>query len=129
MTHRIVIAGVPRAGKTTLALATSSLNAAPVRHTDDLLTTHGWSDASATVAEWFDRAGPWVIEGVASARALRKWLLGHDGGRLPVDVVLHMSQPRAPLTDGQARMAKGCLTVWEQVRPVIVARGVCVIEL
>ena len=40
---------------------------------DDLIDTHEWSAASAEVARWLDDEGPWIIEGVAMSRALRKW--------------------------------------------------------
>ena len=117
---RLVIAGVPRAGKTTLA-------GAGARHTDDLIATHKWSDASDVVVTWFDAPGPWIIEGVAAVRALRKWVLGRATGA-PCDRVIWLGSPRVALTPGQAALAKGCMTVWREVRPELLARNVHVEE-
>lgn len=120
---RIVIAGVPRAGKTTLAL--SGDYPGRVLHTDDLIRPHAWSEVSAEAAEWFDEPGPWVIEGVAAVRALRKWLSWHPTGR-PCDRVLWLGTPRHELGKGQSALAKGCWTVWDGIRNEVRARGVLV---
>lgn len=144
---RICIAGGPRTGKTTLAgkiaadivtmecdscgwpaaehgCATPILGRviAPVRHTDDLIHL-GWSEASAAAALWFDEPGPWIVEGVAVPRALRKWLASHPAGK-PCDVVYWLEDPHEELTPGQAAMTKGCATVWEEVADELHARGV-----
>ncbi len=78
-----------------------------------------WSDASQYIADvWFNRRGPWVIEGVATARALRKWF--DDGNREPpCDQVLLFvaAHPGATVTAGQETMAKGVMTVWADVAP------------
>jgi hypothetical protein len=116
---RILIAGGPRTGKTTLS---TSLGIARVRHTDDVMDL-GWSEASAEVATWFDEPGPWVIEGVAVGRALRKWLLANPEGN-PCDVVYYLDAPLLTLTRGQETMAAGCWTVWKEVREQIETRGV-----
>jgi len=122
---RILIGGGPRSGKTTLAKKFESNLGIRARHTDDLIDSHEWSEASAEVAKWLDEPGPLLIEGVAIARALRKWLAGHPHGR-PVDVVYLASQPREELSKGQAVMAAGCATVWRQIRSEVVLRGVSV---
>jgi adenylate kinase family enzyme len=112
---RIVICGAPRSGKTTLA----GLQAL---HTDDLIPL-GWSEASEKVADdWMQRPGPWVIEGVAAARALRKYLAQHPNK--PCDKVIYMPTPRTTPTPGQASMAKGVETVWQQIKGELQARGV-----
>lgn len=116
-TMRIAIAGGPRCGKTTLA---ETLGAA--RHTDDLIE-RGWSEASALTATWFDEPGPWIIEGVAVPRALRKWLAANPEGR-PCDVVHWLGAPRVPLTDGQVSMFKGCAKVWGEIVGELQRRGV-----
>lgn len=144
---RLVIAGVPKAGKTTASMAicgvatTADLTRTPaglsgrfgpgayVRHTDDLIGAslgHGplsWSGVSEVVATWFDATGPWIVEGVAAVRALRKWLAAHPTGA-PCDRVLWLDTPRVALTAGQRRMAAGCRTVWREIEPSLLARGV-----
>ena len=71
---RVAIAGVPKAGKTTL----SAQYGQGVRHTDDLLESHNWHDASTEVARWFNQAD--VVEGVRVPHALRKWLADEAAG-------------------------------------------------
>jgi hypothetical protein len=115
---RILIAGGPRTGKTTLS---TSLGIARVRHTDDVMDL-GWSEASAEVATWFDEPGPWVIEGVAVPRALRKWLAANEGK--PCDVVCWLEHPVEPQSKGQAVMAAGCAKVWSEVADALHERGV-----
>lgn len=135
---RILITGGPRTGKTTLAehLAlggtwTAECGTGPsrtygpgpdcVRHTDDLIaeTAHlgkdGWSEASRLASLWFDGAGPWIIEGVAASRALRKWHEAHPGEPPPVDRVIYLREPHETLTPGQTSMAKGVATVHRQL--------------
>lgn len=121
----ILITGVPRAGKTTLAATMAADSDLPVRHTDDLLKLE-WSEASLTASAWLDEA-PAIIEGVAVPRAVRKWLARSLGK--PADVVFWMGKPRVPLNPGQARMAAGCLTVFRQIIPELLNRGVRIEEL
>lgn len=117
---RLVIAGVPRAGKTTMA---NSYVRPIARHTDDLIGSRPWSEVSVEVATWFDAPGPWIVEGVAAVRALRKWLRTHDTGA-PCDRVIWFDVPRVAPLPGQLVMAKGCRTVWHEIRAELVARGV-----
>lgn len=120
---RVVIVGGPRCGKTTLA-ATLGL---PTRHTDDVIGL-GWSEASAEVATWLDAPGPWCIEGVAAARALRKWLAAHESGA-PCDEIRLLWVPLVERTDGQERMALGIETVWCEISDELIARGVAVVSI
>jgi hypothetical protein len=115
---RIVIAGGPRTGKTTLA---ASLGL-PVLHTDDLISL-GWVAAGAAAAEWLDQPGPWVIEGVTAPRALRRWLKRHPDGA-PCDLIAFLARPAIPRTRGQEAMAKGCAKIFAEIAPVLTARGV-----
>lgn len=120
------MAGGPRCGKTTRALELGRATGAPVRHTDDLVGTHAHGEDSAEVARWFREPGPWVVEGVTAARALRKWLADNPSGT-PCDEVVLMRQPVVGLSPGQATQAKACNTVWEQVAKPLAARGVNVV--
>ncbi|TXH11826.1 MAG: hypothetical protein E6R03_13975 [Hyphomicrobiaceae bacterium] len=119
---RILITGGPRTGKTVLAVKLSIQSGLQVFHTDDLIDV-GWSEASANAAEWMEQPGPWVIEGVSIPRALRKWLAAHPEGK-PADKIIYLSVPRVELSSGQAAMAKGVATVWREVVPELVRRGV-----
>jgi hypothetical protein len=64
-----------------------------------------------------------VIEGVIVPRALRKWLAIHSEGK-PADEVILLQSPKVPISANQARMAKGCDTVWREIEPELVKRGV-----
>lgn len=114
---RIVIVGGPRTGKTTVAKAMPN-----PRHTDDVIDM-GWSAASEHVSYWFNSPGPWTIEGVATARALRKWLTANPTGT-PCDAVRIMDRAVVGRTPGQETMAKGVDTVWREIAPLLLARGV-----
>ena len=98
---RICITGGPRTGKTTLA---ASLGAGmPVTNCDDFIGM-GWSESSAHVATLLERPGPWVIEGVQVARALRKWLAAHVPivtDSRPCDRLIILRTPHVELTPGQ----------------------------
>jgi GTPase SAR1 family protein len=107
---RILIIGGPKTGKTTLANRLGG----NVRSTDDVKDL-GWSEASAEVATWFDEPGPWVIEGVAVPRALRKWMRNNPGQPLPVDKITWLSGAFHPLTTGQQSMTKGIETVMSEI--------------
>ncbi len=118
---RVLVGGGPRVGKTTLAhkLATDGR---AVRCSDEAIDL-GWSEASEHVATWLDTPGPWIVEGVAVARALRKWLALHPEGR-PCDLLLWSSVARADRTPGQVTMGKGCETVLAEIRGELLRRGV-----
>lgn len=123
--QRIVLAGGPKTGKTTAALelaAQLGLEPSQVRHTDDVLCL-GWRQSSEEVSHWFDERAPWIVEGVAAPRALRKWLAAHPTGR-PCDEVWWFAEPKVLTNAGQARMAKGCRTVMRQVLAELRRRGV-----
>lgn len=119
---RIVITGVPRSGKTTM-VPNADL------HTDDLIPM-GWSEASQHIADrWLTRRGPWVIEGVAAVRGLRKWLRQNPHGS-PCDVAVFLGQPFVAYTkDGQLRMARGCAKVWGEIVIELRRRGVYAIAV
>ena len=111
---RVVIGGGPGTGKTTL----SASYACDVVHTDRMIGRTTWESISDHLADWMLRPGPWVVEGVASVRALRK-LLEVYPHRRPCDLVIWCRTPRVPLTARQATMAKGVERTWREVRAVL----------
>lgn len=121
---RIIVIGGPRTGKTTFAKDLSQRLGHPMKHTDDLIGKLDWSGASMYASSWFDAPGPWIVEGVAAVRALRKWLAANDG--IPCDRIYWLSRARLELTPGQAAMAKGCHTVWREILPELRRRGVAI---
>lgn len=126
--RRVVICGGCRTGKSTLAARWSKDHGVPVRASDDLASL-GWSQASEAAALWLERPGPWICEGVAMARALRKWLRSHPDG-LPCDVVVRLARVRVPsLLPGQASMNAGEHKVWSEVEPELRRRGVEIKEM
>lgn len=121
---RILITGGPRTGKTTMAGKLGAELDIPVRHTDDLVGQLSWSEASEEIAKvWLADPRPVIIEGVALPRALRKWLAAHPEGK-PADKIIYLSVPHVRLTDGQVAMTKGVATVWREVVPELLRRGV-----
>ena len=123
--RRIVIAGSPRAGKTTLGTEIAKAMGVLLLSTDSLVGKLDWSAASLEVSTWMDRPGPWCIEGVCAGRALRKALAAHPDVA-PCDEVVYLVHPWVQLTNGQAAMAKGCRTVFDEIRPALDARGVLI---
>lgn len=122
MTKRILICGGPRTGKTTYGKKLAEQMGCKLISTDDFMGL-GWSECSAHVAElMLDSGGPWVIEGVAAVRALRKALDARDGK--VCDEVIWMEHPHEKLTPGQDAMAKGCKTVWHGIDDAVIDRGV-----
>ena len=127
--YRIVVVGGPRRGKSTYVRSLDlpryctdprSLCKEPEDGVtylpEEFAAKERWSDASQYIADtWFAMPGPWVIEGVATARALRKWLAAHD--HPPCDRVVYFAaaHPLAKVTQGQERMALGVETVWRQI--------------
>lgn len=120
---RIVIAGVPRAGKTTLGNRMAAELGHEVMHTDDLVHL-GWSEASAEAATWMlaRLGGSWIVEGVAAIRALRKALASTRDK--PCDKLVWLARPYVEQTDGQRSMGKGAETVLAEIEPDLRARGV-----
>lgn len=124
---RIAIAGGPLSGKSYLAQRLEQIGI-PVSHTDILIETHKWGDDSAEVAQWMLERGPWVIEGVTVARALRKFMERFPD-RKPCDLVVWTNSPVVKRSKGQEAMAKGVDTVFTGIRPVLVARNVQILEV
>lgn len=123
--ERVIIVGGPSMGKSTLAHRLTTHER--VRCTDELVGVLEWSEVSAEVALWIAEPGRWVVEGVATARALRKWLAATPDTQLDVVVVL-MGKPLVELSKGQAAMGKGVATVWNEIAIDVLRRGARVIN-
>ena len=119
---KTAIIGAPKTGKTTLGQQLANEQGCVCRSTDEVMSL-GWSESSLAVSHWFDEDTP-IIEGVAVARALRKWLERNKEGK-PVDTLIVISNPpfESP-TPGQASMGKGIVTVLAEIEPALKARGV-----
>lgn len=123
MVRRIVIIGGPHTGKTTLANRLGAeLGIGNVMHSTDDLIGLGWSEASEAASKWFSDQGDWIIEGVSTARALRKWLRANPGRPLDADVVV-VRDAFTPLLPGQRSMTTGVYTVFNEIEPELKRRG------
>lgn len=127
MSERIVICGVPKAGKTTLAASMGR----PTFHTDDhiALGREGQIVHAVCMLARDDDPDDYpteVFEGVYMAHALRQFLRLFPKGK-PCERVVWMPEPRVPYTlKGQHAMAKGVATVWGQVEAELRRRGAAV---
>ncbi len=101
--RRIAIFGAPKTGKTTLS---STVTDRSVIHSDDWMHL-SWSDASTALVQHCNAVEtPYVVEGVAIPRALRKGLL--------VDAVIQLTKRYEALTPAQNAMSKGLQTVFRE---------------
>lgn len=130
---RIVITGYPNSGKTTLAnmlLLIDSSVAWDLKQTDRLVDGREWSAISSEVAKWMDEPGPWIIEGVAAARAIRKWRANHTPfEKAPLDMFIYMRRELNGYRPGQRAMANGMDTVMTELWKWMIDKDVIVIEL
>jgi len=115
---RLLITGGPKTGKTTLA---NNFKGCPVYHTDDLIEL-GWSEQSRQIMRWLNKPDPWVIEGVAIVRSLRKWLRFNEEG-LPFDHLIYLTRALTDRTTGQNAMDAGTRTIWHEIAPVVSFRA------
>ena len=121
---RLLITGYPGTGKTTMAKKADA--GCLVCHTDSTIPL-GWSESSAEVATWFAQPGPWIIEGVAIPRALRKWLADNETGA-PRDRIMFLTHAYEPLTGRRIAMAKAIDTGLTEISDELRKRGVEILE-
>ncbi len=122
---RVIIAGGPRVGKTTLAA--KACNDHRVRSTDELIHL-GWSGASEAASKWFNAGGRWIVEGVATPRAMRKWFEQNARGT-PCDLAVWLQEEKETTSLQQKKMAHECSMVWAEILPELMARNVVILEL
>jgi len=122
----VVVAGGPRSGKTTLTETLAERTRRQAFKSDDLIGL-GWSEASEAASAWFDAPDPWICEGVAMPRALRKWLAANDGA--PSDLAIWLNGEVEHRVPGQRAMTKGCETVWLEILPELERRGVEILAI
>lgn len=128
--RRVLIAGGPRTGKTTLAKQLATMYQIPeVRCTDDIIRTREWSQASLEVASWLHDDLPYVIEGTVVVRALRRWLLHTRMSDRCADFIFYGSTPFVPVTKDQQRMISGCNTIWNEIRGELATRGIRILSI
>lgn len=117
---RIVIIGAPGTGKTTLGRKLAAELGYPLTSTDDTMAMP-WSEHSAHIAAVILTPGPYVVEGVAAVRALRKAL---DATERPCDRVIYLTHPHADKGAKAAAFGKGIATVWGGIWHRLHAAGV-----
>lgn len=118
--ERIAITGWPKTGKTMLALKMGG-----GRSTDSVMHL-GWSEASLEVSKWFEEPDPGLIEGVAVARALRKYRTRFPHKPPPIDKLIRLTRPHKDLTQEQIAMGKAIDKVLDEIMPWLQAAGVTI---
>lgn len=124
--ERTVIIGGPKSAKTTVATLAAERFKLKARYADSLIGSSDWSGISERVSEWFDAPGSWVVEGVATVRAVRKWLASHPGQAPPFATVVMQGAIQQRGKAHQA-MASGVTTIWNEIQPELEARGAKVV--
>lgn len=131
--RRIVIVGGPKRGKSTMARAfrdehiptfctdPRSLEQEPEDGITYLPEGLDWSGGSQFVADhWLGQPGPWCIEGIASVRALRKFIAGAEDPAAALQgieiILLPVAHPDAEITPKQESTAKAVMTIWRGIR-------------
>jgi hypothetical protein len=109
---KILIIGGPRGGKTTRAKELSRKHGIPIQHFDTYISKYEWSEMSDQIAKWLDEPGPWIKEGVAGSRGLRKWL--RKNKKLPDFEIVVLNEPKIKLTQGQDRMHKNHTKIMQE---------------
>jgi hypothetical protein len=134
--RRIVVAGVPKSGKTTFVetILQSDLGSAlmglgrptlTVHHSDDLIDLD-WSSQSLAAMRWLDEPGPWICEGVTMIRALRKWTAVDTNWilRKPCDTLYWFGTHATDVTRRQRALGNNCQGIFDEVAPYLISSGV-----
>lgn len=124
--ERTVIVAGPKAGKTTVATIAAERFKIKARYGDSLIGTADWPAMSERVAEWFETPGKWVIEGVVTVRAIRKWLAANPDTKPPF-AVLVLQNAIQQRGKAHASMAASVTTIWNEIQPELEARGAKVV--
>jgi broad-specificity NMP kinase len=119
---RIIITGFPKTGKITLANQLGRKYNVPIKSTDSLVD-RSWSDMSCEIANWINEPAPWIIEGNAVVRGLRKWIKIKQQKRLDGVSIFLMTHTNSLYSSGQMALAKAIRTIWEQIRMDLADRG------
>jgi adenylate kinase family enzyme len=125
---KVVIIGVPRSGKTTLASAQEEYKSDTLIHTDSLLGSEKleWSQRSERIVDWMDAYDDYIIEGCDAVRGLRKYMKTYPDEK-PCDVVVWMDTPRDELSKHQTAFGKGCFKIFNELLPRLSELGVQVV--
>lgn len=124
---RICIIGGPRTGKTTLAAELGGIEGVALISADDHIGL-GWSEDSRHLADLMrDTPAPWVAEGVAVVRAIRK-RFEVDRDPKPCDVIILLTKPWVPLNKGQRSMTKGHETIWADIVARVKRAGIIILR-
>lgn len=127
---RLLITGAPRTGKTTMAIELTEPGMAGRHYCTDPQDHHAvpagvsgtpvgleWSECSLWIAQhWLELPGPWVIEGVAVPRALRKWHALHPDAPPPCDKLVVLVECHEPLGKRQLKMSQDLHGVLDELR-------------
>ncbi len=110
---KILIIGGPKGGKTTHARKLSQEHGIPIEHFDYHIGKYQWSELSDKISDWLSEPGPWIMEGVAGVRGLRKWL--RKNKREPDFEIIVLNKPHIKLSPGQDRMHKNHTKILNEV--------------
>jgi hypothetical protein len=113
VSERVVITGVPRSGKTTLALALAKPTL-PVLYGDG--------------KDWLNAPGPWIIEGDTIPTTLRSWLMANGNGK-PCDRVFWLAEPKVTLSAAERASQQDLEALWREVGGLLRQRGVTIEEV
>lgn len=127
---RIAICGGPRTGKSTFASKLArelgidlfSTGKKALVATDNFMGV-GWENVPRLVMERLSELDDWILEGTQATRVLRYWYKAAPE-TLRLDRVHFFDRPWVIRNGGQNAMAKGVQTIWREVRPELLKRGV-----
>lgn len=107
---KIVICGIPKSGKSTLALGLSTLTGYRVFHCDSLKHLP-WSEQSEKIIELFTVEGSIIIEGVKTVYSLRKWKDRNPDKGCPIDCYVWLDKAKVPLSREQEALGRGMAVI------------------